>query len=199
MIKKLEDLIYIKENALDKDFCEHCIEKFKSDDRKTPGKIGSGLNLDIKRSLDLNISALNDWSGEDKIFYNSLNEALTEYINLELIKPLDLDAYHFEDSGYQIQETKPGEFYTWHSDYMVSPESWSRCLTFIWYLNDVNYKGETEFIMGNKIKPEAGKMMLFPAAWMFYHRGCPPKKETKYITTGWLYFHIQDSNPVLRE
>lgn len=197
MIKKLDELIYVKENALDKDFCEHCIQKFKSDERKTPGKIGSGLDLDIKRSLDLNISRCDDWSGEDKIFYNSLHENVQEYATSDWGKKMRLNETHFEDTGYQIQETKPGDFYTWHSDYMSSPDGWSRCLTFLWYLNDVKSGGETEFIMGTKIKPQTGKLILFPAAWMYYHQGCPPKKETKYITTGWLYFNVQDSNPVV--
>ena len=193
VIKKFDDLIYIKENALDKEFCQHCIEKFKEDDRKKQGKTGGGLNLDVKRSVDLNISKVDGWEGEDKIFFNSLNEALHEYVSLESSKMMYLDQAEFRDTGYQIQETQPGEFYHWHTDYMVSSDGWSRILTFIWYLNDIKYKGETEFIMGNKIKPETGKLLIFPAAWMYFHRGCPPKKETKYITTGWVYYNVQDT------
>ena len=37
---KLSDFIYIKENVLSKDFCDHCIEKFEDDDFKAPGIIG---------------------------------------------------------------------------------------------------------------------------------------------------------------
>lgn len=194
MIKKLDDLIYIKENALDKEFCDHCIEKFKSDERRSQGKTGGGLNLNVKRSIDLCISYLDDWAEEDKVFFDSLNKNLFEYINLESSKAMDLHTVNFKDTGYQIQETKPEEFYHWHTDYMVSSEGKSRILTFIWYLNDIKYKGETEFITGTKIKPETGKLILFPAAWMYYHRGCPPKKEVKYITTGWLYYNVKDPN-----
>jgi Rps23 Pro-64 3,4-dihydroxylase Tpa1-like proline 4-hydroxylase len=191
VIKKFEELIYIKKNALDKEFCQHCIEKFKSDDRKDKGQVGAGYQPDVKRSLDLLISNLDEWSSEDEIFYKSLNKALNEYTNLEKTKLYKFNDVYFEDSGYQIQETKPGEFYTWHSDYMVNGKGWSRALTFIWYLNDIKYKGETEFITGNKIKPETGKLVIFPATWTYFHRGCPPKKETKYITTGWLYYDCQ--------
>ena len=192
MINKLEDLIYIKHNALEKEFCDHCIEKFKSDNRITQGEIGSGLNLDIKRSMDLNISQLDDWKGEDKIFYNSLHEAFEDYIDQHASYLTNLPNEDYKDTGYQIQETKPGDFYTWHTDYMVDREGWSRVLTYIWYLNDIDEGGETEFVMGNKIKPETGKLMLFPASWMYFHQGCTPTNKTKYITTGWIYFYSQD-------
>ena len=47
--------------------------------------------------------------------------------------------------------------------------------------------GYTEFLDGTKIQPEAGKLVIFPATWMYVHRGVSPKKETKYICTGWIH------------
>ena len=63
-----------------------------------------------------------------------------------------------------------------------------RKLTFIWYLNDIKDGGYTEFIDGTKIKPEVGKLVIFPASWEFLHRGVPPKSEDKYLCTGWVHF-----------
>ena len=93
---------------------------------------------------------------------------------------------NLSDTGYQIQRTLPGEFYTWHNDFYYEQHK-SRFLTFIWYLNDVYEDGYTEFIDGTKIEPRTGKMMIFPATWTYQHRGYPPKSETKYICTGWIY------------
>ena len=62
----------------------------------------------------------------------------------------------------------------------------SRILTIIWYLNDINEDGYTEFYTGLKIQPEMGKILMFPALWPWVHRGYPPKYETKYICTGWI-------------
>lgn len=194
MINKLEDLIYIKHNALEKEFCDHCIEKFKIDDKKVQGKTGDGIRLDVKRSIDLPLSHYDDWKEEDQVFYDSLHEAFGEYIDIHSNYLTNLGKEQYKDTGYQIQETKPGDFYSWHTDYMVDREGWSRILTYIWYLNDINQGGETQFVMGNKIKPETGKLMLFPATWMYFHQGCPPINETKYITTGWIYFYSQDLN-----
>ena len=177
-----EDLIYVAEDKLDKDFCKHCIEKFNKDDNRYQGEVGSGVNLEMKRSIDLTISDNDNWKEEDNVFYNSFKKTLDSY-KKELKHPFPDKCLlgRIEDSGYQIQQTKPGDFYTWHQDGMNS-----RILTIIWYLNDINEDGYTEFSSGLKIQPEMGKILMFPALWPWVHRGYPPKYETKYICTGWI-------------
>ena len=54
------------------------------------------------------------------------------------------------------------------------------------YLNDVEEGGETEFLyQGVKLKPETGKLVIFPTSYMYPHRGNPIYKGEKYIITGW--------------
>ena len=177
-----DDLIYVAEDKLDKDFCKHCIEKFNKDGNRYQGEVGSGVNLEMKRSIDLTISDNDNWKEEDNVFYNSFKKTLDSY-KKELKHPFPDKCLlgRIEDSGYQIQQTKPGDFYTWHQDGMNS-----RILTIIWYLNDINEDGYTEFSSGLKIQPEMGKILMFPALWPWVHRGYPPKYETKYICTGWI-------------
>jgi hypothetical protein len=67
----------------------------------------------------------------------------------------------------------------------------SRLLTFIWYLNTVENGGETEFFNGRiKIKPEKGKLLLFPSTWTYNHKGNIPISSDKYIVTGWVWGDI---------
>ena len=47
-----DDLIYVVQNQLEKDFCNHVIEKFKTDEDKYQGLIGRGLDLNVKQSMD---------------------------------------------------------------------------------------------------------------------------------------------------
>jgi hypothetical protein len=62
-----------------------------------------------------------------------------------------------------------------------------RVITYLWYLNDVNDGGETEFCGDFKVKPRAGKLVLFPASWCYPHKGIMPLSNNKYIITGWLH------------
>ena len=182
---KLNDFIWIKRNALSEEFCQHCIEKFEKDDRKHQGLVRSGVQLDTKVSTDLSITTKDDWKEEDKIFFNSLTSNIDSYI--ESVPYANEVVPNPKDTGYNIQRTDPGGFYTWHQD------QWkNRRITFIWYLNDVTEDGYTEFSTGYKVQPETGKLLLFPALWPWVHRGFPPKSEVKYICTGWLYSTLTD-------
>ena len=172
------------EDTLEKDFCKKVIKKFNKDERKDNGVTGGGYNPDIKQSIDLGISSLEDWKTEDDVFFKSLNTRLQEYSEYLMetfgeLCPIDLD------TGYQIQKTKPGGFYHWHHDFMIGNNQSYRTLTYIWYLNTPR-EGYTEFSCGESIKPETGKLVLFPSTWDRVHRGTPPKT-IKYLCTGWTY------------
>jgi hypothetical protein len=183
------DLIWSKHNALTKEFCDHCIQKFEEDPNKYQGLTGDGVRLNTKQSIDLALSGVDSWKDEDRIFFKSLNESAKEYVSkISDMFGIDGAAKAFRDCGYQIQKTVPGGFYKWHNDFSCTNEDRApRYLTFIWYLNDVHEDGYTEFIDGTRIQPEAGKLIIFPATWTYMHRGYPPKSENKYICTGWLH------------
>ena len=193
----LSDFIHVEYNTLSEEFCNSVIGKFETDNRKQQGKLGSGknsvVNVDIKDSIDLMISGLDEWKEEDEVLFNSVNKYSQKYRNKNLLEdikiPILLDT--MSDTGYQIQKTSPNCGYTWHDDFDPSYDNTSiagiRVLSFIWYLNDISEGGYTEFIDGTKIQPERGKFLIFPSTWNFIHRGFPPKKESKYIITGWLH------------
>ena len=101
------------------------------------------------------------------------------------------------DKGYQIQETKPTQFYDWHDDAMIHwNENKERSLTFIWYLNDIYDGGCTEFFNGFSVPPRAGRMIIFPSTWTYMHRGARLLgANNKYICTGWVCRYFAD-NPL---
>ena len=47
--------------------------------------------------------------------------------------------------------------------------------------------GETQFWDNYKVKPQKGKLVLFPASWTYPHSGLMPISHDKYIITGWIY------------
>ena len=77
----------------------------------------------------------------------------------------------------------------WHCEKSGDEGNINRHLVFMTYLNDVTDGGETEwYYQKEKIKPEKGLTVIWPAEWMFTHRGVISKTQTKYITTGWYNF-----------
>ena len=56
----------------------------------------------------------------------------------------------------------------------------------ILYLNDVTEGGETWFDkFGLSVKPEKGKLILFPSNYAYTHQALPPVNEKKYVVVTW--------------
>jgi hypothetical protein len=190
-----DDFIISYPNNLTREFCEKIIEKYEQHKQEQHvGVTAQGINLSVKKTMDLFISDKPSWKKEDTILHMALNSALRDYYNT-IPKQYDFhNTYNknIQDKGYQIQKYNKNEgFYIWHNDFSVLEDASYRILTFLWYLNDVNEGGETEFISGVKIKPECGKLVIFPSTWGARHRGVMPISNDKYIITGWIYTRIQ--------
>ena len=90
MLQSFKDLIHEKNNALSPDVCDEIILRFKRDERKAPGITTSGeILLDVKKSLDLNISVINEWKDIDQMLFDSLKIEIDEY-STKLQKFLDI-------------------------------------------------------------------------------------------------------------
>ena len=180
--------VYTIDGALSKTVCENIIERFETDTKhQYAGRIGQkGIEqIDIKKSTDLRVSGREKWRDVDEILLHSLSNALD---SLAGIHPFFVNN-SFKDIGYNLQRTGPGEFYEWHID--NGPGVFSqRQLVAIWYLNTVpGPGGETEFYFQDiVIKPEQGKLLLFPPFWTHLHRGKKLSQGTKYIATTWVCY-----------
>jgi hypothetical protein len=174
-------------DTVNTDNCNDIIKRFEdSKSEHYQGRVGQNFTeqKDIKRSTDMVISGKNNWKDIDELLFTSLSKALSS-----IKKEFEFFNGPFKDVGYAIQRTNPDEYYHWHID-GGSHQFSDRQLVAIWYLNDVNGPGgETEFINQNvKIKPEIGKLILFPPFWTHKHRGVKLQKGVKYIATTWVVF-----------
>ena len=179
--------IFEKKNALPGDVCDEIIERFEANpDDQYLGRIGqqASEDTDIKHSTDLVVSNKSHWKDIDRLLFSSLNHALVEFKS-----QFPFFQGPFKDMGYSVQRTNAGEYYHWHID-GGSHEFSHRQLVAIWYLNNLTGQGgETEFRFQEvKIKPEAGKLILFPPFWTHEHRGRILQEGTKYIATTWVVF-----------
>ena len=189
-MKEIKENSFIFEchEVIQKSMCEQIINRFEEDkDGQYRGKIGQTFKSDesIKKSTDIFISGKDHWKDVDQLLFNSLASALSK-----IRKKYEFFNGPFKDCGYGIQKTSINEYYSWHID-GGSHEFSKRQLVAIWYLNDLesNEGGETEFEYQKiQIRPEAGKLILFPPFWTHRHQGAPVKIGTKYIATTWIVF-----------
>ena len=86
-----------------------------------------------------------------------------------------------------------GGYPHWHSEIYPQDqfcEPLHRLLFYIYYLNDVEDGGETEFLLQEtKVKPKKGRMIISPAGFTHTHRGNPPMSNDKYIVASWIMFN----------
>jgi predicted 2-oxoglutarate/Fe(II)-dependent dioxygenase YbiX len=180
--------IYEIKNALPGELCRDMIERFEANkDQQYPGRIGQNQmeEASVKKTTDLRISGRQDWKDIDTALVQSLAKAFNEFGQAFPF----FAANSFKDIGYNMQRYLPGEYYHWHVDGGPGPFS-QRQLVAIWYLNDVTGPGgETEFpIQEVLVKPEAGKLVLFPPFWTHVHRAVTLQTDVKYIATTWICF-----------
>ncbi|RTE87493.1 2OG-Fe(II) oxygenase [Aliidiomarina sp. B3213] len=83
-----------------------------------------------------------------------------------------------------------GNYNYWHCEVYPQPQSVEalhRTLLFMYYLNDVEDGGTTDFYYQDRqIKPKKGRMVIAPAYFTHTHRGTTPKSNDKYILTSWV-------------
>jgi len=194
----MSNLIYTINNNLDTSFCNTLIDIFNQKEYENKTEIsrisGDKIIQNIRNSSY--ISVIYDLPN---IYYNILSQKLKEAFKQYLlhIKNYNINLQSINNDNLKIIEshislnkyTKNIGFYTFHSDLNTYLHKGYRFITFIWYINDVNIGGETEFIDGTKILPKQGKLLMFPSSWTYTHRGNMPISSDKYIIVGWLELH----------
>lgn len=193
--------VQIFDNVLLPEECKTIIKLFnKHSNKQYIGKT-MGAEKDIhfkaKKTKEINITDLSSENEEfakiDALLYNGLRLYLNKYMLKikEKVNTPNVDANNIIDTGYQIQKYKKNTgYYINHVDphiYRDSAGIHNRIITYIWYLNDISEGGETNFVSNFKIKPVAGRLLLFPSTWSYPHAGLVPISSDKYIVTGWIY------------
>lgn len=190
------DLIYTNKISISRELCNDIINLFEQEDNRFAGQSASGLDKNFKDTTDFVITTGGTrWDKINKLLSKELNNNVIDYVNKynNMVHPTYqiFGTTYLSTASMQLQKyDKNVGKYVYHEDFTCDFTNRKiRKLTFIWYLNDVAEGGETEFWSKYSIKPEAGKLVLFPACWTFPHTGKVPISNDKYIITGWLWQH----------
>ena len=198
----MESFLYTNPLSISTELCKDIINLYeKQIDGKYEGVTQGGLNKDHKNTTDFVITKSDEkWYNIHNFLTTELQRNVIKYMNI-----LNTDKYIDENNPsntYKVlrfkelvvntfmmqRYIKEQGIFVYHSDNSIDyVEKKYRVVTFLWYLNTVEEGGETEFWGQYKIKPEVGKLLLFPACWTFPHCGKRPLSDNKYIITGWLY------------
>lgn len=154
---------------------KHLVDYFKAYYFALIGPIGLTM-ADIKSGKPVKLTADN--------FDEQALPRLPQIVNyLFRMGEINAQKYTANDGGYPY----------WHSENYPqkgSIDALHRNLLFMFYLNDVDEGGETEFYyQDKKIKPKTGRMVIAPSGFTHTHRGNVPTSNDKYILTSWVLFN----------
>lgn len=193
----MTDFIYQIKNSIPDTLCDEIIAIYDEDNTKYDGTTISGVNKSIKDTTDLLIPKDDiKWNKIENFLYKELSNKLLKYTANIYKKNYENDNYDKKFDFFQKKNLMVHYFmvqkynknkgkYVYHDDSYNTHNS-QRVITFLWYLNTVEEGGETVFWDNYKIKPEKGKLLLFPSTWTYPHTGKMPISHDKYIITGWL-------------
>lgn len=191
----MDNFIGIYNNAFEDDYCDEVISKYKWAE-----SLGMDFNRqDVKNinKCEVSDSAVGNWQFPiehingivNEHFFNKFWKDIYSKYSNKYLESLKENSDTHSIYSVVVQKTKPSQgYHKWHYEASNRLTS-NRLLAFTVYLNDVDEGGETEFLYQQKrIKPEKGKVIIFPAAFTHLHRGNPPLSNDKYIITGWVEF-----------
>ena len=190
--QEIKNFIGIYDNYITEEECDKAINLFKEQN-----KFNNTLNR-------LQFEGSNFLEKKDEQFFARRNNIDTWWNNLKtLIINYDMAFKHyltntgaeaaynnpeFHYTSIKIQKTLPTEgYHIWHIEHGLGYECEPRAFAFSVYLNDVEEGGETEFLhFSKRIKPKKGRIVIWPAAFPYVHRGNSPLSGEKYILTSWM-------------
>jgi prolyl 4-hydroxylase len=182
---KLTDLVRIYENSLNQNICNLLIEKFE-----TLTNEQEKIQRQNKPNFtQVNLTKICDKSSELSYLHQFLLKVASDYREkyYNIFGKWKFPQQHgFEEFRIKRYLNNDKEVFERHID-VNDYASARRYLSFFWYLNNVDDGGETKFD-NLTIKPETGKLVVFPPMWMFPHSGERPVSNTKYIISTYLHY-----------
>ena len=188
----INNFIGVYDNYVSKQECEKAIQLFEEQNkfRNTVNRIG-GENAAVLHKQDQQFFAashnLDIWFEDLQSLMVNFDMAFKHYIQNTGADTAYGVPYNY--TCIKIQKTLPTEgYHVWHVEHgSRPPENAFRAFVYSIYLNDVEEGGETEFLhFSKRVKPKTGRVVIWPAAFPYVHRGNPPLSGEKYIVTSWM-------------
>ncbi len=182
---------YIKEypGLFSSELCDNYVELFEETIAKDIDAVESSSSRE--KSTRINTMKYDVFSSLNALAITNFQQAIQQYKQDINLHPAQWPREHGWEE-FRVKRYLCGENEQFHEHVDVTNrEDARRFLILMVYLNDNFRGGETEFtILGNKITPEKGKLLVFPPYWNYLHRGNPAEKPgyAKYFLSTYLHF-----------
>jgi prolyl 4-hydroxylase len=184
----LQHFIRSYDADLDAALCARMIDSFNGLSRfHTLNGRTARAGLEESAWTEINVSRLSDDTLR-AFFRHRISSALGRY-NADIgLAPIAIpDSPKTADLILKRYRPDAGECFQTHFDSVHDVSN--RYLVFLWYLNDVETGGETEFPqLDFRVSARAGRLLMFPPYWMYQHAGVAPQSSDKYILSTYLLF-----------
>lgn len=186
-IHDLRRYVQVFDDSLPSAFCEQLIASFRQmTERHVVRGKGWRAGLDASSWTELDVTPLADDAFKG-FFYKKIDDYLALY-NQQFGLTIPVPASSLLDS-LRIKRYVAGSGESFQPHFDSLGEVSNRYMVFLWYLNDVDEGGETDFCdLGIKVNARAGRLLMFPPYWMYQHAGRPPLSGDKYILSTYLLF-----------
>lgn len=176
--------------AVPADLCARAIAHFESDPHRKPSRViveGKAVGHEFRSGTQLVIRREDpEWEAIFMAVVPALRATMERYMAVHRGLRELVDSEGLDCTLPMIERVDPGQGFDWHYDAPRSANN--RVAAGLLYLNTISDGGETEFEDGRKIRPETGKVALFPPFWTHFHRGVTPSRESKYVLSYfWIY------------
>jgi prolyl 4-hydroxylase len=185
---KLEHFVRSYDGDLDAALCARMIDSFHGLSRFHQLN-GRTVRAGLEESAwtEINVSRLSE-PALQAFFRRRITQALDRY-NADIgLAPIPIpDSPKTADLILKRYRPDAGESFQPHFDSVHDVSN--RYLVFLWYLNDVETGGETDFPqLGLRFSARTGRLLMFPPYWMYQLAGLAPESSDKYILSTYLLF-----------
>jgi hypothetical protein len=187
---EIQDLVVEFKECISMEKCDEMVDWFETNSHlqldgsvagSLDGKSDNYVKFDFKKSKQSTPPPDHPIS---HLMTNIICDAYNTYTN---IRPGPIENICSRDYSIRVYKKNDGYFKT-HVD-QAAGGNVTRLFAVIMYLNDVDEGGETEFPHYDiKVKPEKGKVLIFPCNYLFPHQGNVPISNDKYIATAFINY-----------
>ena len=192
----MDRYIKIYDDVIDADSCNMLIGKFESAEEDQYEEVRQVERDKAIAFTQINLVNNDDWTTVQNGMLEVFQDYIMHYINDCNIQPKQWPTtYGYEAIRIKRYLDNDYDRFDPHVDVM-NIDTARRFLAFFIYLNDVDEGGETEFVQLTKpgthiplrIKPQQGRLLMFPPQWMYYHAGLKPVSNSKYLIHSYCHY-----------